>query len=213
MSSIELPNKLTPLSPLQAAQALSQGYKRVAGKLPSYAILLLLIGQWAGETGNGQYIHNFNFGNVKHTSGDKYFQQFSGSEIINGENVVQVMSFAAYQTAADGAEAYVRQLKARPQWWAGLQTGNIDQFVQGLIAVPGQHYFTADPNQYRNLLFDRMQKYTSYAKQFAKSNWGVFFEVVLGLAAGAAGVYTYREIQTSRNTRRGGTPKARNELT
>jgi hypothetical protein len=202
--SIELPNKLTPLTADEAAKCLANGYKRVTGKLPSAAILALLIGQWAGETGNGQYIHNFNFGNVKHSSKDVYFQKFQGSEIINGKNVVQIMDFAAYKTADDGAEAYIRQLKARPQWWAGLQTGDVTQFVDGLVAVPGQHYFTADYNEYLDLLKERMANYVSLAKKYSTSKWGIFFEVVFGLAAGAAGVYSVREIRKYKidNTRR-----------
>jgi uncharacterized membrane protein YoaK (UPF0700 family) len=109
-----------------------------------------------------------------------------------------VMDFAAYLNADDGAKAYIAQLKKRPQWWAGLQTGNLDKFVAGLVAVPGQHYFTADVTAYKNLLAGRMTKTLAYAKKYGTTKWGIFTEVVLGLAVGAAGAYTVASISSSR---------------
>lgn len=190
--SVLIANRLTPMSADEASKALSDAYKVVAGAKPNEKILGLLVGQWATETGNGKYIHNYNYGNVKHTSGDEYYQQFSGSEVIDGQNVVSVMDFAAHLTAIDGAIAFIKQLKRRAQWWAGLQTGDPKKYVDGLVAIMGQYYFTGDKTAYLKLLVDRMNTYQAEIKRYASSFWKSGLQVIFGLALGAAGVYGYR---------------------
>jgi hypothetical protein len=189
--SVLIANRLTPMSADEASKNLSAAYNYVAGSRPNEKVLGLLVGQWAGETGNGKYIHNYNYGNVKHTSGDSYYQQFSGSEVIDGQEIVSVMDFAAHLTALDGAIAFVKQLKKRPQWWAGLQTGNAQKYVDGLTAIAGQYYFTGNKSAYLKLLIDRMNTYQAEIKRYASAFWKSGLQVILGLAIGAAGVYGY----------------------
>lgn len=179
-----------------AAKALSAAYKTAAGSVPSAKILGLLIGQWATETANGAAIHNYNYGNVKHSSADQYYQEFSGSEVVDGQNVVSVMQFAAYPNAEAGAVAFIKQLQKRPQWWAGLQTGDPQKYVASLVAVAGQHYFTADPNTYLKALISRMNTYASVVKKYASSRFKNFLQIAFGLAVGATGVYAYRNRQS-----------------
>jgi hypothetical protein len=190
--SVLIANRFTPLSADEASKALAAAYKSITGSGANSKVLGLLVGQWAIETGNGKYIHNYNFGNVKHTSGDSYYQQFEGSEVIDGQNVVSVMDFAAHLTAIDGAIAFIKQLKKRAQWWAGLQTGDAQKYIDGLTAIMGQYYFTGDKTAYLKGLVNRMNSYQAEIKRYASSSWKSGLQLILGLALGAAGVYGYR---------------------
>lgn len=197
-----LPDKLTPLTPEQAAKALSDGYKLVTGKAPTALVLQLMLGQWALETGNGKSIHNFNYGNGKGTSNSQYVQYFRCSEIINGQEIffdppAIECRFAAYKTAEDGAVAFVRLLKSRENWWKGLHSGSADGFVTGLATKP-YAYFTANVDLYRNVLKERAAKYADVAKKYAKkSTWG---QLILGLALGGVIIDGYRRIKAVRRT-------------
>jgi hypothetical protein len=194
--SVLIANRFTPMSADDASKALAAAYKTVTGSSPNAKVLGLLVGQWATETGNGKYIHNYNFGNVKHTSGDTYYQQFEGSEVVDGNEVFSMMSFAAHLTAIDGAIAFVNQLKRRSQWWAGLQTGDPQKYIDGLTAIKGQYYFTGNKAAYLKLLIDRMSTYQTEIKRYAASNWKSGLQLIFGLALGAAGVYGYRNRET-----------------
>lgn len=195
-----LPDKLTPLTPDQAAKALSDGYNLVTGKRPSALILQLMLGQWALETGNGKSIHNFNYGNGKGTSNSQFVQFFRCSEIINGQEIffdppAIECRFAAYRTAEDGAVAFVRLLKSRENWWKGLHSGSADGFVNGLATKPFA-YFTANVDLYRNVLKERAAKYADVAKKYAgKSTWG---QLILGLALGGIAIDGFRRIKAAR---------------
>jgi hypothetical protein len=197
-----LADKLTPLTPDQAAKALSDGYHLVTGSRPSALILQLMLGQWALETGNGKSIHNYNYGNGKGTSNSQFVQYFRCSEIVNGQEIFYdppaiECRFAAYKTAADGAVAFVRLLKSRENWWKGLHSGSADGFVNGLATKP-YAYFTANVDLYRNVLKERAAKYTDVAKKYAKkSTWT---QLILGLALGVAGVVGYRKLKTGRRS-------------
>lgn len=189
----EIANRMTPMSPDQAAKAISDGYLAVTGKRPSAIILGLLLGQTALETGNWKSIHNYNFGNKKASGGDRNWQFFRCSEIINGKEEFfdppdPHCKFSAYTTAAEGAAAYIRLLQSRPHWWAstapdgtkiGLQSGTVDGFIKGLTTAPA--YFTASPSLYRNVLLERMNNYAALAKQYAGAAAGIGAAVAVGL--------------------------------
>jgi len=191
----EIPNKSTPMSAEQAVKAISDGYLIVTGKRPSAITLALLAGQSALETGNwGSGIHNYNFGNKKWSSGDRNWQFFRCSEIINGKEVFfdppdPACKFAAYGNAADGAAAYIRVLQSRPHWWSGLQSGTVDGFIAGLTTAP--KYFTANPTQYRNVLADRMKNYTALATQYAGTA-ATIGKVIATIAVGVLGFYFFK---------------------
>jgi hypothetical protein len=189
----EIPNKLTPLTPEEAAKAISDGYKQVTGSTPSKAILGLLIGQTALETGNWKSLHNFNFGNAKARSSDPHFQFFRCSEIINGQEVFfdppsPECKFAAHLTAADGAAHYIKVLKNREHWWNGLQSGTVEGFIEGLTTAP--KYFTANPTLYLSVLTDRAAKYADLAKKYSTSILGSIVGFLLLLGGGILG-YRY----------------------
>jgi hypothetical protein len=191
----EVPNKLTPLTPEQAAKALADGYKLVTGHLPSKRILSLLIGQTALETGNWKSLHNYNFGNAKASGSDPFYQFFRCSEIENGVEVFYdpphpTCKFTAHPTAAEGAAHYIRVLQKRAHWWKGLQTGTVQGFIEGLTTAP--KYFTASPSLYLKVLTDRAATYSSLAKKYGSS----FFGTLLGtMFFGALGYVAYRRIR------------------
>jgi hypothetical protein len=188
----ELPNKLTPMSPDEVAKALAAGFKKLTGKAPSTKILDLLMAQWALETGNGKSTHNYNFTNIKRNAGDPYFQYFRCSEIIDGVEVFfdpphPQCAFAAYKTPADGAAAYIRILKKRPHWWAGLMSEDINVFNNALSTTP--KFYTASPSLYLSALKDRATKYLPQAKRYGASILGTVMQVFFGLAIGSTAVY------------------------
>lgn len=178
-------NQLTQLAPTEAAGALSDGYLKVTGRRPTWAILLLLIAQSALETGNWQFIHNFNFGNVRGESPDGLYTSFKAGEVENGKEVTLEAGdprnkFRAYRTAADGAADYIRALRDKPHWWAGLHTGTIDGFIKGLTTYPA--YFTANATRYAHEMEAVSTKYLSLAKLYGTSTsfWAV---IGAGIAA------------------------------
>lgn len=186
---IELPNKMTPMTADEVAKAISSAFTQLTGKKPSTKILALLLAQWALESGNGKAIHNYNLSNIKRNSGDKYYQYFRCSEIIDGQEVFfdppsSQCAFAAYQTPIEGAKAYIRILKKRPNWWNGLLTGDVVQFNTGLSTVP--KFYTANPTQYLKVLQDRMAKYLPQAQKYGATIVGSIFSAIFGIALGAA---------------------------
>jgi len=189
----EIPDKLTPVSVDEAAAALAVGYRRVTGKSPSAAILSLLLAQWALETGRGEFCHNYNFGNVKHSSADQYYQTFRAGENINGQSIESDMQFAAYLNIDDGAEAYVRQLQKRPNWWAGLQTGDVAKFNAGLSSSPA--YYTADPSTYLATLQKLVGEFSVTAKKYASGIWYRIGQALFLVALAASGVYVYKQVR------------------
>lgn len=185
LDGVALPDKLTPLTPDEAAAALATAYRRVTGKAPTRKILALLVGQTALETGDWKSLHNFNVGNSKASASDPYYTGFRCWELVNGEKVWfaaddPMCRFTAHLTAADGAEHFIRMLMRRPNWWAGLQTGTIDGYVAGLTSRPA--YFTANAGEYARGMAARMDRFAQQAIRFAGSNPGT----VLG---GAVGVF------------------------
>jgi hypothetical protein len=190
---------MTPLGPAEAAKAIAAGYRSVVGTLPSPQVLALLLGQWALETGNGKYIHNYNFGNVKFSSAAPAKQYFRCSEIVGGVEVwydppAPECAFAAYQTAADGAKAYVETLKRRAHWWQGLQTGDVVKFNTALSTAP--KYYTANPTTYLSALNNRVATYLPQARVYGAS-WGKRVgQIILGLTAVGGGVLGFRYLRS-----------------
>lgn len=189
-----IPNKITKLTVDQAAKALSDGYKKVTGSRPNRLVLGLLLAQSALETGNWNSIHNYNFGNFKASSSDKYIQYFGCNEIIDGISQDFPAGdthciFAAYKNAADGAAAYVKGLKNRSNWWSGLQSKTVAGFIKGLTTPP--KYFTANPITYANVLEERLHRLQPIADKYA-ANW---ISSLVGLAIGGGLWYGYKRVK------------------
>ena len=164
----QLDTKNTPLTPAQAAQALSAGYQAVTGAPPTPQVLGLLMAQSGTETGNWSKLPNYNFGGIKMTSGTPFVQAFITPEGAGAAQKLYVLGFAAYQNAADGAAAYIRVLKARAPWWTGLQSGVPSTYVDSLVSIPNAHYFTADPAAYLAALNAKLAQFADLAKEYAR---------------------------------------------
>ncbi len=160
----QLDTKKTPLTPEQAAQALSAGYQAIQGTPPTPEVLALLIAQSGNETGDWRSISNYNFGGVKATSGNKYVQAMVDGNPGNRH----VYAFAAYPTAAEGAKAYLDVLNYRPAWWTGLHSGDPETYVNALVSIPGAHYFEAPTSDYLAAVQQRFAKYIDLARQYAR---------------------------------------------
>ena len=157
----QLNAKNTPLTPEEAAQALSAGYQSVMSEAPTPEILALLLAQSGHETADWQKIPNYAFGGIKASSGNKYVQAFVTPE--GNPSKLYVLAFAAYPSTAEGAEAYIRTLKSRSNWWNGLQTGTPEGLVAGLTVQP-YAYFTGSAAKYLTSVQRRFDQYTDLAK-------------------------------------------------
>jgi len=202
LGATELPDRLTPLTPEQATHALATAYRRVTGKAPTSKILGLLVAQTAQETAEWQSLHNFGFGNLKASASDPYYQGFRCWEIVNGqktwyESDNPMCRFAAYLTAADGAERYIRLLMSRPHWWNGLHTETVDGFVAGLTTAPV--FFTGDPAAYARRMTGFVSEYGALAMKYA----GQHRMAVVGTAVGVfaltfGGWYLYNTLTSKK---------------
>lgn len=195
----ELPNKLTPMTADEVAVAISNAFKATEGKKPSSKILSLLLAQWALESGNGKAIHNYNLTNVKRNSGDPYYQYFRCSEIVDGKEVFYdppspQCAFAAYKTPVDGAKAYIRILKKRPHWWAGLLSGDVNTFNTALSTAP--KFYTASPSLYLKALQDRAAKYAPQAAKYGATLIGTMFSMFFGIGLGIAALHYGPKVYT-----------------
>ena len=73
----------TPVTALVMYDALERAWVANFGDFPKRESLLVLLAQWAIETGRGAGMHNFNVGNVKSVAGDGHdFTFFTCNEIM-----------------------------------------------------------------------------------------------------------------------------------
>jgi Putative peptidoglycan binding domain len=151
----------------EAAQALATAYQNVTGQAPSKAILALLMAQTSWETrksATGWNLPNFNWGGIKATPWDALYQIFPTHEGQGASQVTLPLRFAAYGSLAEGAEAYIRTLKSRSAWWAGLQSGTPQGLLQGLTTAPA--YFTGNATQYLNGVRSLAAQYAGTAAKY-----------------------------------------------
>jgi hypothetical protein len=162
----QLGTKRTPLTPEQAAEALSAGYQAITGNAPTPEVLALLIAQSGYETSNWRDIPNYNFGGIKATGDNPYVQALVDGNPGNRH----VYAFAAYPSAAEGAKAYVGLLNAhgREPWWAGLQTGDPETYVNALLSIPGAHYFEGNSANYLASIRAKVVQFANLAQQYAR---------------------------------------------
>ncbi len=137
----------TPLGPREAASALSRAWQDVLGEPPPPGSVGVLWAQWALETGRGQSMHGFNFGNIKGKGPGGRSTVLSTREGHGASEHRVRARFRAYDSVDEGARDYVRTLAEHyPGAIAAARRGNADGFV---TALENGHYFTADPRAYR----------------------------------------------------------------
>ncbi|MET0795215.1 MAG: peptidoglycan-binding protein [Polyangiaceae bacterium] len=158
-----LEDQLTPVSPGQVFVALQVAWRNQFGTEPHRSSLLVLLAQWALETGRGRSMHCFNLGNVKSngTSGDWCF--FRCDEIIGGkvkwfEPDDPGCRFRAFVDLNAGAADYLRTLNQRFQRaWPAVLAGDPAAFAH-LLKL--QLYYTADEAQYTRTLVSLFAEFT-----------------------------------------------------
>ena len=140
----EVPTQKTVVAPTDMFDSLVRVWNKLVGRTPTRAQILMLLAQWALETGNGQSENNFNPGGIKHASGDGYdWTSYTTTEVVNNVTQTLTQTFAAYPDLDTGTTAYVNLLQTHyPQAWQSVLDGGTDPtaFATGLKAGG---YFTA----------------------------------------------------------------------
>jgi hypothetical protein len=146
------------LSEAEAAFSLREAWKKVYGGYPKDASIALLWAQSALETGRWKAIRNYNFGNIKYSSGTP-FTMFRCNELLwdnkKKKMVIEWFNpphrqtwFRAYKTAIDGAEDYIRFVSQKKRYrkaWAQVIAGDPVAYSHEL-KIAG--YYTASEKKY-----------------------------------------------------------------
>jgi hypothetical protein len=148
-----LTDLLTPAHPAEVFTALRAAWDdSVDDTAPNRASILVLLSQWALETGFGHACHRWNLGNAKHVPGDGHeYVMFACSEIISGVEVwfqppARQTWFVAFESLSDGAEYYLRSLRKQfASAWPAVIAANPAEFAH-LLKL--SHYYTASEALY-----------------------------------------------------------------
>lgn len=194
----------TPLTAGQAAQLIETAWARRSAlrndvPQPTPERVRLLLALWDLETGTGGSQFNFNFGNQIATRPDQNFYVADDSG--------NTRHFRAYTDALAGARSFVSQLTSdtRPQWVAGLATGDPTEFVRSLKGLNGgPEYFEAPFERYRNTFLARWERYAPKARPPRRGTVQVEGDSGLAwmtFAAAAAALATYLYSSRARRNR------------
>jgi hypothetical protein len=146
-----VPTILTPSTPVAVAEAIA----RVWGLNLTNQVLWLLLAHSDLETAGWTRMYNYNLGNIIRTA------QWKG-DWFDADDSGNPRQFRAYPSLDSGASGLVVQLTSstRPQWRAGLLSGDPTTYV---AALAGKHggpaYFEADPSRYLTGFMARYQRY------------------------------------------------------
>jgi hypothetical protein len=161
MARIE--DQKTPVTEAEVYAALARAWQKSFASSAARSSLLVLLSQWALETGRGHSMHCYNLGNVKsrQQSGDWCF--FRCNEIIGGKVVWfdpddPACCFRAFATLDDGALDYLTTLEQRftPAWPAVL-AGDPASFSHLLKLA---RYYTANELQYTKTLVSLFNEFS-----------------------------------------------------
>jgi hypothetical protein len=151
MSNMRVDDRLTEVSPKDLFAALRAFTHSTPAPL-SRASLILLVSQFALETGGGRACHNFNLGNVKKVDGDGHdWTMFATQEVIGGKVVTfhppdRATWFRAYADLEDGVKDYYAEIERDfASSWPFVVAGDVPGFCHAL-KVRG--YYTAPESTY-----------------------------------------------------------------
>lgn len=151
---VQKPTVVTPLSVQQAVPLLRDAWRVRFGDDVDGKILRLLVSLWDLETGAGRSQLNHNWGNQIATRPEQNF--YVADDSGNSRR------FRHYDTFEEGALSFVSQLTSttRPQWKAGLLTGDPVEFVRALKGLNGgPEYFEAPFERYLGTFRGRWERY------------------------------------------------------
>lgn len=141
------PTVTTVCSPAAVYAALGLAWQAAfASPMPRTSGLVLL-SQWALETGGGHACNNNNFAGIKHVSGDgRDWASYETTEVIGGKVVPMEQSFRAYDTLEEGAIDYLATLRHNfAPAWPAVESGDVAQFARLLSEA---RYYTAPEASY-----------------------------------------------------------------
>ena len=143
-----VPTVRTVIAPADLYQALKKAWETLLD--PQTATrdrLLVLMAQWALETGNGAAANNFNLAGIKHLPGDGHnYAAYRTREFLGGAWEVLVCNFRAYDSLDAAALDYLQLLRGRfAAAWPAVEAGDVGQFARRLKLG---HYYTAPEAEY-----------------------------------------------------------------
>lgn len=143
-----VPTRKTPIKPIDLARAMLG-----AGLTMTHALVLLA--QWACETGTGAHCYNWNLGNVKRERGRPFMMLKGVKEFLGGEwftfNPPHAQThFRAYESLEEGLPAFLEKLSGRYKSAIPFaEAGDLRGFVYALKSF---QYFTAPVESYLALV-------------------------------------------------------------
>lgn len=169
--SIEIPNKLTPVTKEGLIQSMWHAWMHYFGSVPKKESIWVVVAQTWLETGL-KSCHNYNLGNAKSREGDGFdYQYFACNEIFStkqAETMVKASSgtakittrrdngtaivwlypkhpgcrFRAFESLLEGATDHLALVSNRfGKAWPHVISGDVEAYAKALKA---QGYFTAD---------------------------------------------------------------------
>ena len=145
----------TPVSVGQAQDLFAEAWRQRFGEPITAKELALLMALSDLETGTFKSIFNHNFGNQIATRDSQEFYRALDSG--------NPRRFRSYPDAFAGARSFVAQVTSdtRPEWKAGLLTGDPVEFARALKGLNGgPAYYEAPLERYTNTLVQRWRSYT-----------------------------------------------------
>jgi hypothetical protein len=138
------------MTPAAVYAAIASAWTAIGLGEPSRAQLLVLLAQWAHETGGGGASDNWNLGGIKHTPGDGHdYAAYTTHEVVNGQDVTTVQKFRAYASLDESAFDYLRTLRKDFAFaWPAVEAGDVADFghrlkIRGYYTAPESLYVTA----------------------------------------------------------------------
>lgn len=155
----ELPCVATPCTPGELAPVLADAWREVIGTEPSRASLLILLAQWALETGWGKSCYCWNLGNYRAVRGEHWTYLPRVSEVIGGVERFyrrdvpaerEMCRFAAWESLPEAARFWLGKLSTRFRLaWPAVLSGDPAQYA---ILLRRAGYYTASEGHYTRLM-------------------------------------------------------------
>lgn len=188
----EVTKQRTIASERQVRDALETAWRAEYREALSDDIKALLLAISDLETGTWQSMFNHNLGNIIVVS--------ESTPYYRALDTGNPRKFRAYTSLESGAAGLIRQLRSstRPQWEAGLLSGDPTFFVESLKGLHGgPAYFEADFNRYLNGFLQRWGKYapiTQPTTNPVEPNDDTLLKVTVVISAGALAAYLVRKL-------------------
>jgi arsenate reductase-like glutaredoxin family protein len=144
METIKVPPTKTPLTKDPAIFVLRNAWNKVMGSTPTPKQLAIIVAHWAFETGWGNSMVQYNFGNIKGVGPSGLTTGYTTHEGFGSTREKIKDGFRAYSNVMEGAEDYLYFLKNKyPSSMKCAEQEDVQGFVNHLTG-----YFTDSPQQY-----------------------------------------------------------------